>query len=94
MSFEEWFKQNTNDSVDENTMFSKQFVEDAYNFAKQESKTELEVQIEKMKCCANCRRYKPCVTVNETIGNMCEDYYNGCNNSKYKPFNKWEIKEK
>lgn len=42
----------------------------------------LEAQIEKMKCCENCKRYKPCVTCNETIGNDC-DYYSGgnvCNN--------------
>lgn len=30
MSFEEWFKQNTNESVNENTRYSKQFVKDAY----------------------------------------------------------------
>ena len=43
---------------------------------------ELEQQIEKMECCENCKYYKPCVTVNETIGNNC-DYYSGgntCNN--------------
>ena len=43
---------------------------------------ELEAQIEKMKCCENCKRYKPCVTCNETVGNNC-DYYSGgnfCNN--------------
>lgn len=55
---------------------------------------ELEAQIEKMKCCENCKYYKPCVTVNETIGNECEDFYNGCNNSVIAPFGKWEIKEK
>lgn len=45
---------------------------------------ELEQQIEKMQCCENCKRYKPCVTCNETIGNNC-DYYSGgnvCNNWK------------
>lgn len=30
MSFEEWFKQNTNETVNENTRYSKQFVKDAY----------------------------------------------------------------
>ena len=57
-------------------------------------KEELEAQIEKMKCCVYCKHYKPCVTVIETVGNMCEDYYNGCNNSELEPFNKWEIKDK
>lgn len=55
---------------------------------------ELKEQIEKMKCCENCKHYKPCLTVNDEIGNMCDVYYNGCNNSKYAPFNRWEIKEK
>lgn len=55
---------------------------------------ELEAQIEKMKCCGNCKHYKPVVTVNESISNMCEDYYYGCNNNIYEPFNKWELKEK
>ena len=54
---------------------------------------ELKEQIAKMKCCENCKYYKPCVTVNETIGNECEDFYNGCNNSVIAPFGKWEIKE-
>ena len=54
---------------------------------------ELKEQIEKMKCCENCKHYKPCLTVNDEIGNMCDVYYNGCNNSKYAPFNRWEIKE-
>ena len=48
---------------------------------------------EKMKCCENCKYYKPCVTVNETVGNECEDFYNGCNNSVIAPFGKWEIKK-
>ena len=53
----------------------------------------LQQQIKKMKCCENCKYYRPCVTVNETIGNECEDFYNGCNNSVIAPFGKWEIKE-
>ena len=48
--------------------------------------------IARMKCCENCKHYNPCVTVNETIGNQCKDYYNGCNNSVYEPFSKWEMK--
>lgn len=55
---------------------------------------ELEAQIDKMKCCGNCEHYKPVVTVNESISNMCEDYYDGCNNNIYEPYNKWELKEK
>lgn len=55
---------------------------------------ELEAQIEKMKCCGNCKHYKPVVTINESISNMCEDYYDGCNNNIYEPYNKWELKEK
>ena len=54
---------------------------------------ELKEHIVKMKCCENCKYYKPCVTVNETIGNECEDFYNGCNNSVIAPFEKWELKE-
>lgn len=55
--------------------------------------TELKARNEKMKCCGNCKHYKPVVTVNESISNMCEDYYDGCNNI-YEPYNKWELKEK
>lgn len=54
---------------------------------------QLKEQIEKMKCCENCKHYKPCLTVNDEIGNMCDVYYNGCNNSKYAPFYRWELKE-
>lgn len=46
---------------------------------------ELEAQIEKMECCENCIRYKPCITCNETIGNDC-DYYSGGN-----VCNKWQL---
>ena len=53
---------------------------------------DLETLIKKMKCCENCKHYNPCVTVNETITNLCEDYYNSCNNSIYELFNKWEVK--
>lgn len=56
--------------------------------------TRLKAQNEKMKCCGNCEHYKPVVLVNESISNMCEDYYNGCNNNIYEPYNKWELKEK
>lgn len=56
--------------------------------------TELKARNEKMKCCGNCKHYKPVVTVNESISNMCEDYYDGCNNNIYEPYNKWELKEK
>lgn len=38
--------------------------------------------ITSLRCCANCAGNKPCVTVNETIGNMCENYTGGkvCDN--------------
>ena len=49
--------------------------------------------IEMMKCCENCKHYKPAVTVNETICNMCEDFENGCNNSEISPYNKWELSD-
>ena len=49
--------------------------------------------IEKLRCCENCKHYKPAVTVNETIGNMCEDFENGCNNSEIRPYNKWELSD-
>lgn len=60
----------------------------------EQENAELKAQNEKMKCCGNCKHYKPVVTVNESISNMCEDYYNGCNNNIYEPYNKQELKKK
>lgn len=54
---------------------------------------EFEMLVQKLKCCENCKHYKPAVTVNETIGNMCEDFENGCNNSEISPYNKWELSD-
>lgn len=68
------------------------------NFAKNEYVHSLVEEAMKddekeMRCCENCKSYRPCVTVNDTIGNMCDDYYNGCNNCELDPFNKWELRE-
>lgn len=54
---------------------------------------ELEAQIEKMKCCENCKYNRPVTTVNETIGNNCEYFFNGCNNNSLLGLLNWELRK-
>ena len=47
----------------------------------------------KIRRCETCKHCKLAVTVNETIGNECEHYFNGCNNNPFIPFTNWELDE-
>lgn len=47
----------------------------------------------KIRRCETCKYCKLAVTVNETIGNECEHYFNGCNNNPFIPFSNWELDE-
>ena len=47
----------------------------------------------KIRRCETCKHCKLVVTVNETIGNECEHYFNGCNNNPFIPFPNWELDE-
>ena len=64
-----------------------------FSFDETATKEELLEQIQKMKCCGNCKYYKEVVTVNEEVGNDCGNFFNGCNNNPLTPYWRWELKD-
>ena len=66
---------------------------EAYIAGATETTKELQEQIKKMKCCENCKNYEEVITVNETIGNNCPYFFNGCNNNLLNPYCDWELKK-